>query len=441
MGGWSAPDVGPARARRRQSTEATDPAMAFFSKPPAKKARASIPDVRPRPASSVGTGHGASARELAAQVAPKIGRRQVEPAGGDVTGSGASLVQWTPAQSAFEVAQANPGLCAVLENAALRYASGQAAAARALLEEGITADADTKLSPLAWLALFDLLQRAGDKAAFDQLSMEYVVQFERSAPGWEARPTSQVAPRTVGGYLAVTGRLTAASAKQLEGLKRAIARKAEATRLDLMSVQSFDDVGARLLADALADARRARIGLQVQQGVKLGQALDEAMIKGTRGGRRRMAALARAPAMGQRSRGVRGPRGRLRRDVRALAALVGAARARGDGGRATEAAPHPAGHDDGSADADVLKWTGVLAGSLAPQLGKLADSVHGRAVVAVDMSEVERIDFVCAGALLNLITRIEAQRKAVQIVGASPIIRALLLLLGVSPRHFVKKTE
>jgi ABC-type transporter Mla MlaB component len=57
------------------------------------------------------------------------------------------------------------------------------------------------------------------------------------------------------------------------------------------------------------------------------------------------------------------------------------------------------------------------------------------------MSRVERIDFVCAGTLLNTINRIEAQRKAVQFVGASPIIRALLLLIGISPRHFVKKAQ
>ena len=82
-----------------------------------------------------------------------------------------------------------------------------------------------------------------------------------------------------------------------------------------------------------------------------------------------------------------------------------------------------------------------MTGSLAPNLGKLADSMHAHAVVAVDMSDVERIDFVCAGALLNLINRIESQSKAVQIVGASPIIRALLLLIGVSPRHFVKKPQ
>jgi hypothetical protein len=33
-----------------------------------------------------------------------------------------------------------------------------------------------------------------------------------------------------------------------------------------MSLQSFDDVGARMLADALAEARRAKVALQVQQG-------------------------------------------------------------------------------------------------------------------------------------------------------------------------------
>jgi hypothetical protein len=196
--------------------------MAFFSKPPAKKpAPEPKPDVKVRPSVSVGTGRGASARELASQVA-KGGRLPTDP--GDITGSGASLVQWTPAQAAFEVAQANPGLCAVLENAALRFASGQAQAARELLVDGIENDNDTRLSPLAWLALFDLLQREGDKAAFDALSLKYVVQFERSAPAWIQKTNAQAGPRVVAGYVAVTGRLTAASAKQLEGLRLSIAR-------------------------------------------------------------------------------------------------------------------------------------------------------------------------------------------------------------------------
>jgi ABC-type transporter Mla MlaB component len=115
-------------------------------------------------------------------------------------------------------------------------------------------------------------------------------------------------------------------------------------------------------------------------------------------------------------------------------------------GSVVVAAPVKAAEPSEPAPADGLepempKWSGVLTGSLAAPLGKLADSMHSRSVVAVDMSEVERIDFVCAGAFLNVINRIELQRKTVQIVGASPIIRALLLLIGVSPRHFVKKPQ
>ena len=76
-----------------------------------------------------------------------------------------------------------------------------------------------------------------------------------------------------------------------------------------------------------------------------------------------------------------------------------------------------------------------------PQLAQLAGFAERRAIVPVDMCGVERVDFVCAGALLNAINRIEAQRKSVQVVGATPIVRALLLLIGISPRHFVKKAQ
>jgi anti-anti-sigma regulatory factor len=62
-------------------------------------------------------------------------------------------------------------------------------------------------------------------------------------------------------------------------------------------------------------------------------------------------------------------------------------------------------------------------------------------MLPIDMTGVDRIDFVCAGALLNSIGRAEAQRKTVQIVGATPIVRALLLLIGVSPRYFIKKPQ
>ena len=82
-----------------------------------------------------------------------------------------------------------------------------------------------------------------------------------------------------------------------------------------------------------------------------------------------------------------------------------------------------------------------MTGPTDPQLVKFAEFREGRNTVPIDMSAVDRIDFVCAGALLNAIIRAEGQRKTVQIAGASPIIRALLLLLGISPRHFIKKPQ
>src|SRR4051794_39506156 len=207
--------------------------MALFSKPPAKKPDAAKTDSRP-----AGAARPVSAREVAAQAA---GRQKSAPparAGseppGDITVTGASLLDWSSAQpSAIEVAQANPGLCAVLENAALMYASGQAAQARAVLDDGIVNDEDTKRSPLAWLAQFDLLHRANDRAAFDQLALQYVVQFERSAPAWDEREAPAVAPArpSAAGYVAITGQLTGGIASPLEGLRRAIEKRVGQARV------------------------------------------------------------------------------------------------------------------------------------------------------------------------------------------------------------------
>ncbi len=410
--------------------------MAFFSKPPAKKK----PEPAKTDAGPAATGGPlASARELAAQAAHKGGRRHVEPAGGDLTITGASLVQWTPAQASFEVAQANPGLCAVLENAALRYAGGQTADARQQLEEGIENDIDTKLSVLAWLALFDLLQRLNDKEAFDRLALQYLVQFERSAPAWEAGDMPSPVRRVFGGTVAVTGRVTAASATQIEGIRRAISRQSSGARLDLVSVTDCDDVGARLLANALADARRAGLGLQLQAGTKLGAALTAAIKNGRAAGEGVWLLSLELLQWG-------GDRAAFEDQAIEFAVAFELSPPSWDPPAAVPDAPKgkavaPEASADDASEPEMLKWSGVMAGSLVPQFGRLADAMQAQQVIAVDMSEVERIDFVCAGALLNHINRIEAQHKAVQIVGASPIIRALLLLIGVSPRHFVKKSQ
>jgi ABC-type transporter Mla MlaB component len=317
----------------------------------------------------------------------------------------------------------------------LRYASGHAEQARKLLEQGVQTDHDTKLSPLAWLALFDLQQRVGDKAAFDQFALQYVVQFERSAPSWEAAEKPQAGPRSsAGGYIGLTGKLTAAVAPQLEGLKRAMAKQVSEVRVDLMSVTGFDDEGARLLAIALGEARRKKITLQLQRAEKLKPMLDAAVKKGRDGGEGawllslELLQWSNAHAIFE-DRAVE------------YAVTFELSPPSWEPPVLPEAAAAPVAAEVPTAESEVLCWSGNMLGSAAIQLGQLMGYAHSRGVTVVDMSQVDRIDFVCAGTLLNTLNRIEGQRKAVQFVGATPIIRALLLLIGISPRHFVKKAQ
>ena len=89
--------------------------------------------------------------------------------------------------------------------------------------------------------------------------------------------------------------------------------------------------------------------------------------------------------------------------------------------------------DDADVVGEALVWSGVDGGRRHAAAREARATARSSARYAsVDMTAVERIDFVCAGALLNLITRVETQRKSVQIIGATPIIRAH----AAAHRHF-----
>jgi ABC-type transporter Mla MlaB component len=384
----------------------------------------------------------ASAREVAASVRGRVPVATREPPPGvdarEITVTGPpSLIDWSPgAQPSIQVAEANPGLCGVLENAALLYASGQAAQARQLLEHGVTNDDDARVSPLAWLALFDLLQRLNDRATFDQLALQYVVAFERSAPAWEEREP-QLRPGTrpsAGGYFALTGKLSAANAPQI-GHTLAATQKQGQVRLDLGSLTGADDAGARLLATALAELRKRQYALVLQHPEKIRHALEGAVKQGRDAGEGYWILLLEL---------LQWQNDRAAFEDRAVDFAVTFELSPPSWEPPPDAAATVAPTDVPAATADrleMLTFRGTMTGSSDAQLARFAEFRESRSVIPIDMSAIERIDFVCAGALLNAITRAEGQRKTVQIAGASPIIRALLLLIGISPRHFIKTAQ
>ena len=115
--------------------------------------------------------------------------------------------------------------------------------------------------------------------------MQYVVQFERSAPAWDER----VKPSTDdkhggGGYIAVTGKLSSGTSAQLDGLKRALEKCVPRARLDLSSVSWLRRrrrEGARRRSRAGA---RPAMELAIQRPEKLVAALEAAVKRGKEGG-------------------------------------------------------------------------------------------------------------------------------------------------------------
>src|SRR4030095_182845 len=101
--------------------------MALFPKSPAKKPEPAKPGAAPV-ASGPAPRVPVSARDVAVQAqgrrtAPE--RPHAQPSG-EISVTGASLIDFSPVRTTIEVGQTNPGLCSVLENAALLYAGGQA---------------------------------------------------------------------------------------------------------------------------------------------------------------------------------------------------------------------------------------------------------------------------------------------------------------------------
>jgi ABC-type transporter Mla MlaB component len=215
-----------------------------------------------------------------------------------------------------------------------------------------------------------------------------------------------------------------------------MAKQITEVRLDFMSVTGFDDEGARILASALAEARRRKFVIALQRVEKLGPMLDAVIRKGRDGGEGawllslELLQWSNAHATFEDRAVEYAVTFELSPPSWEPPPLPGGT-----------AGPAASGAEAVATESDMLSWSGVMTGSAAPQLSRLTEYAQGRSVTQVDMTSVERVDFVCAGALLNLINRIETQRKAVQVIGATPIIRALLLLIGISPRHFVKKAQ
>jgi ABC-type transporter Mla MlaB component len=325
----------------------------------------------------------------------------------------------------LELSHEQLGFSPALENAALLFASGQAVAARQILGAAVQNEPDSRALALAWHAYFDLLQRANDRAAFEELALEYVNEFERSPPTWvENRAQAAKVNGAATGYFA----LTQASVKAVLEIPGRAARYA-ALRIDVVGLSEFDDLGCRRLVDILRRLRRQSYPVSFQGAEHLWPRLQKKLVRGA-----------------QQNEGVwlfalellQWQNKQAEFDELAIDFAVNF-EVSPPSWEALAIKQEQAASEAPAVRSEACALKGILLGPADLQVSALYDFAEPRKVVQIDMTQVDRLDFVCAGSLQNAVSNFEAKGKEVHIQGATAIIQALLRLIGIRPEVFKTK--
>lgn len=326
----------------------------------------------------------------------------------------------------IEVTTGSGDVAPVIEEVAVLFANGQAREALAALGRAVRDNSLGASALQAWLMLFDLYQHRDMRAEFEALALEFVVKFERSPPAWtavEAHASPALATGGIG-YFALVGALSEASRPELEKLCRAAAKQ-HALRVDCGKLQSADGPGCSRFREALVSLRAAGKEVILSGETRLIQLLEPACQPG-----------------------------RVETDEAVWMLLLEVCRLLGLKDKFEEVAvnyavtfevsplsweTHPeggpkrrgaalAGRD---ADQQALVLSGEVTGASDALAKQLQDWAVANRMLLVDMSGVTRVDFVTAGLMLNVLSKMHQAGTVIQIRGANELILALFRIMGI----------
>lgn len=383
--------------------------FSFFKKPPEKMV--ARPAVTPRPA----------LREEALPLAEAPATPAVEEEDAALDDSD---FPFSAAPSDFQdEAEVDP-LDADIGQAALLYANGQDATVRAMLESAVQihrSGADERV----WRMLFDLYRLLGEKAAFEVLSVDYAAVFASSPPAWrDASPEPLAAAAARAASMLFKGELLGSNDAGFGGLQRALEEES-GLQLDLSQVNELDAAGCGRLLALLQKAHKAGvevgllgrdgIGAQIEGRIETGLAED---------GECWLLLLELYQLQGQQE---------AFDDVAINYAVTFEVSPPSWEAQRVAAAGSPpvlpstvAADDASSAGAYVVR--GAIKSSRFADLPAFAEP-HDP--VLIDCSALSRIDFISAGALLNVLATLRRCGKKIVIQHPNHLVAELFGLVGL----------
>lgn len=317
-----------------------------------------------------------------------------------------------------------------VEEAAILYASDHPDEAAALLLDIVKNHAERKeIQP--WMMLFDIYQIQDKKPQFDELALEFVVKFERSAPVWsDAKvPGAKTGkpdagrPAATEGYVSLTGILKGDKDSLFQSLIQT-AQKGTGLRVDFSRLDGVDASGSRRLAETLRDLKKSGKKVTLISAPRLTD-----LLKGLlgQGGEDEQAYWQLLFSLYQCQE--------MQAEFEDLAVEYAVAfevsppsweTTSQNKPAATVAEPSAAPHDE-----DAYYLSGVISAGSEHQFQEMSRFAAAHAEVCLDMADVPRVDFVSIGNFVGELASLSGSGKKVLIRNANEMIRALFGIMGV----------
>jgi ABC-type transporter Mla MlaB component len=316
----------------------------------------------------------------------------------------------------------------VVEEAAILYASGQAAMAEQVLLVAVQGDNLIDGGQRPWWMLFDLYQLSGRQAEFDALCISFASKFETSPPSWrnleaeELLPASQMLPKAAAvPSVAFVGKLDSNIVRLLERVQK-LGETSHVLRLEFTRVAEVDPVGCGLLLKILKRLHASQHELVLVGAGELTQRI-RAILK-----------------VGRRDE-TEAPWLLLLEILRLLNSEAEFEETSMDYCVTFEVSPPAfdapknkvttAEAGSASADAPAFSMPQVVEGKTDSLLATVASFAGSHDPALIDCARLRRIDFQAAGQLLSSLAPVAAGGRVIEFTEVNHMVAALLDVIGL----------
>ena len=307
-----------------------------------------------------------------------------------------------------------------VEEAAVLFANGQDQVVQEVLEEAVRIYNSGRGERL-WLMLFDFYRVRGLRPAFEALGIDYAKSFEKSPPVWRDQSRApEKAQQVVAGNLLFRGELMGENAEAFDAVQQAMAKNAR-LRLDLSKITCVDVEGCAALLAMLLRTRKTKYPLELLGRDALGALVEQHVEAGRAESEPCWLLLLELCQL----------QGRLEafEDVAinyAITFEVSPPSWESARVAAPEPAPVAADPEDVATDRYILR--DEIKSSRFADLPAFAEKNEP---VLIDCEALNRIDFISAGALLNLLSTVRRQGKQIIFRHPNHLVAELFGVVGL----------